>query len=207
MTSKNDSVFNNREWELEEIIDLARTRMALWIKGKYNVKDYSIEGFKRCLEWVRRIKIWIEETSLITWGVGVGDSDYGLLVWVCIWFILCGLGLFGLLVWVSFNWFAFFGLCSLGVIGLNLFGPCCGLSLSGFGLLFFCVSLSLWLFCLGLGFFRCVWSCICVWVVISWYCHIWFGHLGFYLRLGPVFLMVLCVACCWRWFAWMGGIS
>lgn len=55
--ARNDTVFNNKVWELEEVIDLAKTRMALWIKGKYNVKNYSVEDFKRCLEGIRRIKL------------------------------------------------------------------------------------------------------------------------------------------------------
>ena len=46
-TARNDVVFNNKVWEVEEIIELSKTRMASWIKGKFNVKDYSIEDFKR----------------------------------------------------------------------------------------------------------------------------------------------------------------
>lgn len=56
-TCRNETIFNNKKWELEEILDLSKSRMAIWIKGKYNVKDYSVEDFKRCLEGIRKVKI------------------------------------------------------------------------------------------------------------------------------------------------------
>lgn len=51
------SLFDNKVWEIEEVVELSKTRMAIWIKGKYNVKDYSVDDFKRCLEGIRKIKI------------------------------------------------------------------------------------------------------------------------------------------------------
>lgn len=56
-TCRNDAVFNNKTWEIEEIADLSKTRMAIWIKGKFIVKDYSVDDFKRCLDGIRRCKI------------------------------------------------------------------------------------------------------------------------------------------------------
>lgn len=39
-TSRNESVFNNRVWEVDEISDLVKTRMAIWIKGRFNISAY-----------------------------------------------------------------------------------------------------------------------------------------------------------------------
>lgn len=54
-TCRNDAVFNNKIWEMEEICELAKTRMAIWIKGKYNI--YSIDDFKRELDGIRLVRI------------------------------------------------------------------------------------------------------------------------------------------------------
>lgn len=42
--------------EKEEAADLVKTRVAFWITGKYDPRDYSFENFKRCLAWIRRIR-------------------------------------------------------------------------------------------------------------------------------------------------------
>lgn len=52
---RNEAVFNNKEWEMEKIIDLFKTRMASWINRKYNIKNYNTEDFKRCLEGIRKV--------------------------------------------------------------------------------------------------------------------------------------------------------
>lgn len=54
---RNESVFKNKVWELDEDIDVIKTRMAIWIKGKFGVKDYSIDDFKRCLNGIRKVRI------------------------------------------------------------------------------------------------------------------------------------------------------
>lgn len=41
---------------MEEITDLVKTRMAIWIKGKFDIKDYSIEDFKWNLAGIRKTK-------------------------------------------------------------------------------------------------------------------------------------------------------
>ncbi|XP_058222658.1 uncharacterized protein LOC131332424 [Rhododendron vialii] len=45
-TCRNELVFRNEVWEVEEISDLVKMRMTIWIKGKYNIREYSIEDFK-----------------------------------------------------------------------------------------------------------------------------------------------------------------
>ncbi|KAI8546908.1 hypothetical protein RHMOL_Rhmol07G0155900 [Rhododendron molle] len=56
-TSRNIVIFNNKPWEKAEVVDLIKTRLALWIKGKYNIKDYSVEDFKRSVDGIRKICI------------------------------------------------------------------------------------------------------------------------------------------------------
>lgn len=38
--------------EVEEVPDLVKTGMAVWIKGKYTSKEYLVEDFKRCLDGI-----------------------------------------------------------------------------------------------------------------------------------------------------------
>lgn len=56
-TSRTEKVFNNKAFVVEEIIDLSKTRMAIWVKRKFDVKDYSVDDIKRCLEGVRKVKL------------------------------------------------------------------------------------------------------------------------------------------------------
>lgn len=55
-TCRNESVFIYKTWTVGEIVDLVKTRMAIWIKGKYDVK-YSVDDFKSNLDAIRRVKI------------------------------------------------------------------------------------------------------------------------------------------------------
>lgn len=49
--------FKRKTLNLGEVIDLAKTRMAFWVKGKYKVSGYSIEDFKRSSDGIRRLMI------------------------------------------------------------------------------------------------------------------------------------------------------
>lgn len=40
-----------------DLIDMVKTRMALWIKDKYNIRDYSLGDFKNNLDGIRKLKI------------------------------------------------------------------------------------------------------------------------------------------------------
>lgn len=55
-TCRNESVFRNKVWKVEEITNLVKTRMGIWIKGKFDSKDYSIEDFKWNLAGIRKTK-------------------------------------------------------------------------------------------------------------------------------------------------------
>lgn len=54
-TGRNELVFNNKPWDEMLCMDLVKTRMAIWIKAKYNIKEYSVEDFKRSLEGIRSL--------------------------------------------------------------------------------------------------------------------------------------------------------
>lgn len=56
-TCRNEVIFNNKTWEVEEITDLVKTRLAIWIKGKFNIKIYTVEDFKWNLESVRKLRL------------------------------------------------------------------------------------------------------------------------------------------------------
>ncbi|KAG5541486.1 hypothetical protein RHGRI_021344 [Rhododendron griersonianum] len=54
---RNDKVFNNKTWEVDDILDLVKTRVALWIKGSFNLHHYSVQDFKWNLEGIRKVKV------------------------------------------------------------------------------------------------------------------------------------------------------
>lgn len=58
--ARNDLNFNNAvtEWELTTT-DLAKIRVALWIKGLNNITDYSVEDFKGNHEAIRRMTVFV----------------------------------------------------------------------------------------------------------------------------------------------------
>ncbi|KAI8561844.1 hypothetical protein RHMOL_Rhmol04G0373500 [Rhododendron molle] len=43
----NEIVFNNKAIEACDVMDLVKTRIVVWIKSKFNLKDYLVEDFKR----------------------------------------------------------------------------------------------------------------------------------------------------------------
>lgn len=51
---------------MEQIYDLAKTKMAMWIRGKYNISDYSVYdlakfmSFVLCLSPILRISLPME---------------------------------------------------------------------------------------------------------------------------------------------------
>lgn len=55
-TGRNKVVFNNKPWDELECLDVVKTKMAIWIKAKFNIKEYSVEDFKRSLEGIRSLR-------------------------------------------------------------------------------------------------------------------------------------------------------
>ncbi|KAG5565612.1 hypothetical protein RHGRI_001501 [Rhododendron griersonianum] len=45
--ARNEVIFNNKHLDVAEVVDLIKTRVAFWIKAKFNITDYTVEDFKR----------------------------------------------------------------------------------------------------------------------------------------------------------------
>lgn len=54
---RNDYVFNNASTQVWEVGDLVKTRVAMWIKVKFNIKVYTVEDFKVFLDGIRKVKL------------------------------------------------------------------------------------------------------------------------------------------------------
>ncbi|KAI8530573.1 hypothetical protein RHMOL_Rhmol11G0070200 [Rhododendron molle] len=50
-------MFNNVKRSASEVGDLAKTRVAMWMKTKFDIKVYSIEEFKSFLGGIRKLKL------------------------------------------------------------------------------------------------------------------------------------------------------
>ncbi|KAI8542071.1 hypothetical protein RHMOL_Rhmol08G0110300 [Rhododendron molle] len=55
--ARNDIIFNNKDVDRNQVEELIKTRTALWIKAKFDIKVYTVEDIKRNLDGVRRLKI------------------------------------------------------------------------------------------------------------------------------------------------------
>lgn len=49
---RNELVFRNMSIQSVQVAELVKTRVALWIKGKHNIRLYSVDDFRRCLDGV-----------------------------------------------------------------------------------------------------------------------------------------------------------
>lgn len=54
---RNDYVFNNASTQVWEVGDLVKTRVAMWIKVKFDIKVYTVEDFKVFLDGIRKVKL------------------------------------------------------------------------------------------------------------------------------------------------------
>lgn len=55
--ARNDIAFNNAVIEAEEVGELVKTRVAMWVKVKFNLKLYSVEDFRCFLDAIRKVKV------------------------------------------------------------------------------------------------------------------------------------------------------
>lgn len=56
---RNSLVFNGVVPRVEDIGDLIKTRVAMWIKVKFELKVYIVDDFKGFLDGIRKIEIVI----------------------------------------------------------------------------------------------------------------------------------------------------
>ncbi|KAI8535204.1 hypothetical protein RHMOL_Rhmol10G0155600 [Rhododendron molle] len=54
---RNKLIFQNVTIGSEEVVDLIKYRVAMWMKVKFEIKVYSIEGFKGFLDGIRLLKL------------------------------------------------------------------------------------------------------------------------------------------------------
>ncbi|KAI8567591.1 hypothetical protein RHMOL_Rhmol02G0133600 [Rhododendron molle] len=55
--ARNDTIFNNSSKQAWEVGDLAKTRVAMWMKAKFDIKVYTVEEFKIFLDSIRKLKL------------------------------------------------------------------------------------------------------------------------------------------------------
>ncbi|KAI8522859.1 hypothetical protein RHMOL_Rhmol13G0029600 [Rhododendron molle] len=55
--ASNDLVFNNVSRSASEVGDQIKTRVAMWMKAKFEIKVYSVEDFKCFLDGIRKLKL------------------------------------------------------------------------------------------------------------------------------------------------------
>ncbi|KAI8546103.1 hypothetical protein RHMOL_Rhmol07G0090100 [Rhododendron molle] len=54
---RNGCIFKNATASVEEVVDIIKFRVAMWIKVKFNVRVNTVEDFKRFLDGIRSLKL------------------------------------------------------------------------------------------------------------------------------------------------------
>ncbi|KAG5527982.1 hypothetical protein RHGRI_028796 [Rhododendron griersonianum] len=54
---RNDCVFNNASMLVWDVADLIKTRVAMWMRSKHDIKLYSVDDFKGYLDGIRSLKL------------------------------------------------------------------------------------------------------------------------------------------------------
>lgn len=60
---RNLIIFQRIDLDVEKLEDKIQTRVALWTKANYDLKNYSVDDFKRCLIGIRKSKAVKIQTS------------------------------------------------------------------------------------------------------------------------------------------------
>lgn len=55
--ARNDLIFNNVSRSASEVGELIKTRVAMWMKAKFDIKVYSVEDFRSFLGGIRKLKL------------------------------------------------------------------------------------------------------------------------------------------------------
>ncbi|XP_058216597.1 uncharacterized protein LOC131327443 [Rhododendron vialii] len=55
--TRNDYIFNGATTQASEVVDLVKTRVAMWMKAKFDIKIYTVEDFKSYLDGIRKVKV------------------------------------------------------------------------------------------------------------------------------------------------------
>ncbi|KAI8537194.1 hypothetical protein RHMOL_Rhmol09G0006200 [Rhododendron molle] len=54
---RNDYIFNNSTKQAWEVGEVVKTRVAMWMKAKFNSKVYTVEEFKVFLDGIRKLRL------------------------------------------------------------------------------------------------------------------------------------------------------
>ncbi|KAG5527856.1 hypothetical protein RHGRI_028703 [Rhododendron griersonianum] len=54
---RNDTIFNNKATDRNQVVELTKTRAALWIKARFDIKVYTVEDIKRNFDGAKRLII------------------------------------------------------------------------------------------------------------------------------------------------------
>ncbi|KAI8566861.1 hypothetical protein RHMOL_Rhmol02G0075100 [Rhododendron molle] len=55
--ARNDLIFNNVTRSASVVGELVKTRVAMWMKAKFDIKVYSVEDFRSFLGGIRMLKL------------------------------------------------------------------------------------------------------------------------------------------------------
>ncbi|KAI8551202.1 hypothetical protein RHMOL_Rhmol06G0167400 [Rhododendron molle] len=55
--ARNDLVFKNSIPNTDDVVNLIKLRVTIWVKGRYNLAAYFVEDFRSHLEGIRKHKI------------------------------------------------------------------------------------------------------------------------------------------------------
>ncbi|KAI8531863.1 hypothetical protein RHMOL_Rhmol11G0168900 [Rhododendron molle] len=55
--TRNDYIFNGATTQASKVVDLVKTRVATWMKAKFDIKVYTVEDFKGYLNGIRKVKV------------------------------------------------------------------------------------------------------------------------------------------------------
>lgn len=54
---RNDILFRNKAFDERVLVETIKTKIAIWLKACYNLKEYSMEDIKRCIQGVWKLKV------------------------------------------------------------------------------------------------------------------------------------------------------
>ncbi|KAI8566168.1 hypothetical protein RHMOL_Rhmol02G0019000 [Rhododendron molle] len=56
-TWRHHIIFRNKVYEEGILVDNIKRKIALWLKACYDLKEYSEEDIKRCIQGIRKLKL------------------------------------------------------------------------------------------------------------------------------------------------------
>lgn len=54
---RNQIIFRNKAYEEGLLVEIIKTKVAVWLKACYDLKEYSVEDTKRSIQSIRKLKV------------------------------------------------------------------------------------------------------------------------------------------------------